>query len=126
MGVLPTTTTVDDFSGLIRIEKDKQHVHTQDEDWSAVEACIMEVEDSSRRQARLGKLVQITSENCMACEERMRSINHAMNIVKGNGVKRVQQQENTMSRMRHKRAYKRHGKPYWTCKMLQRNQRKSI
>ena len=60
--------------------------------WTAVTECMMEVRDLSRRQVRLGELEQIRSENCMACEEQMRSINHKMNIAKVNDVKSVQQQ----------------------------------
>ena len=92
LGALPMTTTTDDFQGLIRIEKDKQHMHEQDRNWTAVTECMMEVQDLSRRQARLGELEQIRLENCMACEEQIRSINHIMNITEVNDVKSVQEQ----------------------------------
>ena len=86
LGVLPMTTAADDFQGLIRVEKDTQHVHAQDRGWPANGACMMEVEDLSRRQVKLGELEQIVSENCMACEERVRSINRVMNTAKVNDV----------------------------------------
>ena len=92
LGALPMTTTTDDFQGLIRIEKDKQHMHEQDRNWTAVTECMTEVQDLSRRQARLGELEQIRLENCMACEEQIRSINHIMNITEVNDVKSVQEQ----------------------------------
>ena len=89
LGTLSMMTTTDDFQELIRIEKDKQHMHAQERNWIAVTECIMEVQDLSRRQARLGELEQIRLENFIACEERIRSINHIMTITEVNDVKSV-------------------------------------
>ena len=53
---LPMTTTLEDFQKLIRAEKDKQHMYTQDQDWTSVIACMMKVKSLTSRQAGLGEL----------------------------------------------------------------------
>ena len=88
LGVLPMTTTTDDFQRFVRDEKDKQHVHNyvheQNRNWTTISECIMEVQDLARRQTRLGELEQIRSEKYMECEQQIRSINHIMNVTSGN------------------------------------------
>ena len=39
---LPKTTTQDDFQKLIRAEKDRQHMYTQDRNWQAVDELVHE------------------------------------------------------------------------------------
>ena len=89
---LPMTTTTNDFQRFIRAEKDKQHVYTQDQDWPAVNECMMEIKSLASRQTRLGELEQMEAEKYMECEEQIRSINHKMNVAEVNDVQSVQEQ----------------------------------
>ena len=40
LGTLSMMTTTDDLQELIRIERDKQHMHTQERNWTAEAECI--------------------------------------------------------------------------------------
>ena len=89
---LPETTTINDFQGLIRAEKDKQHVYTQDRDWPAVTECMTEIKSLASRQTRLGELEQQETEKYMELEEQIRSINHKMNVAEVNDVQSAEEQ----------------------------------
>ena len=89
---LPKTTTIDGFQGLIRDEKDKQHVYKQDRDWSAADQCKMEIKSLASRQTRLGELEQQETEKHMELEEQIRSINHRINVTEVNDVQSAEEQ----------------------------------
>ena len=81
---LPKTTTQDDFQKLIRAEKDRQHMYTQDRNWQAVDECMRETLSLASRQRELGELEQREFEEYLECEQQIRSINHMMNVTEVN------------------------------------------
>ena len=85
--------TEDDFQGIIRAEKDKQRIHGQDKNWTAVAKCVSKNSDLSRRHARLGELERVRLENGVACKEQIGLIDHIMKITEVNDVNSVQKRE---------------------------------
>ena len=91
MGTLPQSTTEDDFQELIQAEKEKRHVHERERNWQAVADCVTQIEELPGRQTKLGELNKHAKENCMSCEEQIRTIQHSLNITGGiNDVKSAQ------------------------------------
>ena len=88
------TMTIEYFQKFISAEKDKQHMYTQDQDWTAINECTMEVKSLASRQARLGELGQIEAEKYLECGHQIRSINHIMNITGVGRVQSLQEQVN--------------------------------
>jgi hypothetical protein len=88
---LPKTTTWKDFQKFIRDARDRKHVYTQDENWTAAEECMMEVKSLVSRQARLGELEHREKEEYMECELQIRAINHQINRMEVNNVQDMQE-----------------------------------
>ena len=108
---MTTTTVTSDFQRFIRVEKDEQHVYTQDQDWTTIKECMMEIKSLASRQTRLGELEQIESEKYLDCGQQIRAINHIMNVSKSMMSKMYKNKSNLINKSRHIHNNKRHENP---------------
>ena len=53
---------------------------------------MREIKSLASRQRKLGELEQLEIEECLECEQQIRSINHKMNVTEVNHVQSVQEQ----------------------------------